>query len=106
MTEDQIRDRLRELERIIDPTECIELSNALNFYVMDYESSLIEAKLAASNEWLKIKELGKSDAVTTKMWETSDIYQKRLKVEIFMHQLKRLRQDLRDHFGILTNKRF
>lgn len=106
MNEKQIIEQLRDLDKIIDPSTCNDLSNALNFEIMDYEEALYTLNLIVSNEWLKIRESSKSNAETDKVWEVSDVFQKRERVKLTIQQLKRLRSDLKDRYAILTNKRF
>lgn len=106
MEEKQIIEQLKDLDRIIDPATCNDLSNALNFEIMDYEEALFALNLVVSNEWLKLREIKKSNAETDKIWEVSEVYQKRERVKLTIQQLKRLRADLRNRYEILTNKRF
>lgn len=107
MTETEIIEELKTLDRISDPIKCNSLSSWLNGYITKYEDELHDINLAVSNKWLELREKNKSDSKTDRDLETSEIYQKKEKTKLKISQLKRLRGDLRDRFQILTNtKRF
>lgn len=103
---DKILERLKELEKIIDPEECNVLAGYLSGYITDYEEELHELNLVVSNKWLKIRETSKSNDQADKLLEVSDEYRMRERVKLTIHQLKRMRSDLKDRFSILTFKRF
>jgi hypothetical protein len=105
MTEVEIYNRLKELDKIIDPIECNELCGYISGFVIDYEESLHEMNLIISNKWLKIREMSKSNDQADKMLEISPEYQQRERVKLSMAQLKRMRSDLKDRFKILTYNR-
>ncbi len=105
MTEAEILTRLKKWDTI-GAEECNELTNALSFWIMDHEESLHEQNLVVSNKWLSIREAAKSNDQADRMLEISDEYRKREKTKLTLNQLKRMRQDLKDRFSILTYKRF
>lgn len=105
MEEKQIYDRLKELEKIIDPAECNLLRGYIAGFLQDYEEALNELNLAVSNEWLKIRELQKTDKMADRLLEISDIYRQRERVKLSLAQLKRMRGDLKDRYEILVSTR-
>lgn len=102
MTEQEIFERVRELDKIVDPSECNILSGYLSGYIMDYEEQLHELNLIVSNDWLKIRVKAKSANEADKKLEVSPSFRKRERVKLTMAQLKRIRSDLKDRFQILT----
>ena len=105
MKESEILARLKDWNTI-DAGECNELTNALSFFIMDYEESLHDQNLIVSNKWLTIREASKSNDMADKMLEISAEYQKREKDKLTLGQLRRMRADLKDRLKILTFSKF
>lgn len=106
MTEPEIYDKLKELEKIIDPSECNVISSYISAYITDYEEALHEQNLIVSNKWLKIREESKSNTEADRKLEVTDEYRTRERIKLSMSQLKRMRSDLRNRFDVLTYKRY
>lgn len=107
MTELEIQNRLKELDKLIDPQEINFLRSYLSGYITDYEEALHELNLVVSNEWLKIREMQKTDKMTDRLLEISEVYRQREKVKLSLSQLRRMRGDLKDRYEILLSvKRF
>lgn len=98
----QITDRLKELEKIVDPAEANIISSYLNGFITDYEETLFEMDLIVSNKWLSLREAAKSNNQADRLLEISEEYRKRERVKLTISQLKRLRADLKSRFEILT----
>src|ERR1700752_3042311 len=107
MEEVEVLNRLQRIEDLVDPQEINILSHELNNYLIHYENDLHERNLQVSNEWLRIREVLKSNAQADKVLETRNLYRDREKCKLKIAQMKRLRSDLKSRLEILMNiKRF
>lgn len=104
MLEQEIRDKMKEMDKLINPEEINEIMAWISGFLMDYEEELHPLNLVISNEWLKIRSEVKSNNQADKLLEIGTNYQRAERIKLSMAQLKRMRSDLRSRYEVLTMK--
>ena len=100
--------KLKEIDKVIDPSDCNLLSSYLSGFLIDSEEELAELNLQVSNRWLNMRGEMKTNTMVDRAIEIEPIFLKREAVKLKIMQMKRLRGDLKDRVTVLTmiNKRY
>lgn len=102
----EILDKMKEPEKLIEPNEMVILGQHIGGFITDYELKYDEAKMEYSFKWEKVKyetENGKplSDKQTEIRMMRDDVYKKLNNIKRTLGELKRYRADLHRRVDII-----
>lgn len=106
MTEEIALETFKSPEKIIDPETCNFVTSFLTGWIVDTEETLNEQNYQVSVKFGELYAATSKISLAERQLELEPIYLAREKTKLKVAQLKRYRQDLKDRFNVLTNKRF
>lgn len=103
MTLEEVVEKIKEPEKLIDPRVIDELLFWISSWLTDYEESLSEVDQQVAIKRLDLVEVHKSVAKANAYLEMEDIYLQQQAIERRIRQLKAFKANLRRRFDLLTN---